>query len=598
MGDLRLRPLLSQVTPQFENDGEECPRDDPENYVFPEKNVRSFVGPYILLQLDHAPNLGTTRQQIKCTLNYEFKNCRIWDQIIDNNDHGRGFGLFKYNLTSQFYGPDIRSSKITMCLPQAKIAFKDNFTTYQQKHENYNVFQIRNANVLRKPIYFTNAIEAIPYRGKITFRKNIGSEAKILYINVEKYQKKSYETTLSLGSYSSDTQVYKRFSNASRCLIVIINQETKTMTIDIIQNTPVFYQEKNSGLIPGAPQQQELLCSYDSEQQRKREYKLSGKELLEIAIQILIHIGSIYALKLRDEMHFKLMFDQAFRDKYVSYDKFKDIKKSTKHIKEIEDQRVSIGVLNLGIKGKTKYEEYFPGLSPEFYCRRLKSEKTFLHPLAYRFWARNLPMKKLREMIQEHKDVFIQVFSVDSEFNTSFNFTAVDIQDPLGFSNGTFEDRTINDLFSFLAQPKLYLERLTMFLTSRQNGAWQEKIFTTYSKSQTDLLTYFLVDVLKQTFNSKSLDEKKTALGPISQRILEDLRNKFGANLDLDTNITDQFKPKKVKTVMRGFNTVDLITNQSILALEEFNPFQSDYFTNNFMTKISELEILKWDVVR
>jgi len=341
LADMRARKKITELAQQLPGRADEnCPFPyAPKDFILPENSVKSFKGPYLLKQLENFVNFKSD-VIYNCLYRYIYLGTRYWDPIIDVDGHpGLGQGIFAYNLKNREFGPIFKNEAMYMPLNQPLRPKEGSVSANIKKTKNFTIFNIKNNYVLREPMTFKAIKEAIPYFSILNYVK----EGQELKMNVRKFHdEKPDQIKLSFGSVSNANARYKKFAIASQCLELQIDNSTKVMKINLLQNIPNYDQEMYNGIRDINAVQKDLLCAYRADGQR---FKISAKDLIEITFQMAIHIGNIFAIGLEDQMHFEF--------------KNSDFSKESKGISRniAPTQYISIAVLTLATKGYTKYEQ-------------------------------------------------------------------------------------------------------------------------------------------------------------------------------------------------------------------------------------------------
>lgn len=567
---MRERPKFSAILDLGKARNANCPLlYEPEDFILPEDSVKSFKGPYKLKKIQPFFNLKkiADEEEYNCDITYEYGGTRQWDQRILEGQQ-QEVGIFQYNLQSREFGPLHKNNQMLMPLKDPLLEI-GNLSANQKKLKNISVFELKNNFVLRKPPSFPDIKENIPFFSILKFQR--GPER--LNMNVTKMKdSETDKIDLRFGMVSNSTDYFNKLALASQCLELSINNNLRIVTIEILQNTSTYYQKDKKGMKKNT-NYQPLLCAFKDTGQQ---VKLTAKDLLEITMQMIIHIGNIFALVLDDHMHF--LYNET-------------IQIGSKKLAGF--QHISIGVINLALKGYTKYEEYIADLRPAFKYvpEPLKNKKArYLHPLAYRFWASRLPSKKVKKMEDGIiKDSLFTILNGDNvDDNIVKNVNRGQQEEVLKmFPKTDFltNESTFKDIFEALLKAeniKKMIVALHYFKANDRSeslGKIIKEMFGNYHKFDTDELTvtYYLIAILK----SAKYTKEDISRSKLDEKIISQLKSTFGDNL-IDKNVNLNF----------FLDNCDSITAE---AINDFIPFKAKYITNNFTYKITDLSILKWE---
>ena len=359
------------------------------NYVLPRDSVRSFKGPYILIEnivqnKDVKNNIKINN--ITCYPDYIFINSRIWDLKLPG-----GKGLFETNLNTMEYGPNDKSSSfISMCKKNVNsailnykgtsgkgITFGSHTSSLQKKNEDYVVENFKDKGVLKPIVHFLTARSAIPFRSILKVKKKIGEYEQKFLIDVAKYDnsedvvKKNVTSSmyLKIGAATSDNEFFSAYALSSSCLNLLFDIGTKIMKIEYLQTVPSFFLQKERGYIKNFVGK--LPCVNNVTKENKQEYTFSYKDWLEIVLQLSIHLGSVFAITLDDYMFVTL-----------------------------RKQKLVLSRVGLGTVGLTKYGEVLSNLYPAF-----KQQKLYMHPIAYDLYSKSLHSKVLSECLEDNAEI-------------------------------------------------------------------------------------------------------------------------------------------------------------------------------------------------
>jgi hypothetical protein len=572
---MRDRPKLSSVIDFGQARNSECPlMYEPQDYLLPEDSVNSFKGPYKLKKIPLL-NFKEYNQDYNCDITYEYSGTRQWDQLIIEGEQ-QDVGIFQYNLENMKFGPLHKNNLMLMPLNEP-LNLVGNTSANQKKDRNITVFKLKNNYVIRRPPSFPDIKETIPYFSILTFQRGPDT----LHMNVVKMKDSSdtdkNKIDLRFGVISNGNEYFKKFAPASQCLELSIDNNYRVMYIEILQNTATYYQSEEKGIKKDTNNQQ-LLCAYKNTGQQ---VKLTAKDLLEITIQMIIHIGNIFALVLDDHMHFTYS------------------EKITVGSKKLDGiQYISIGVINLALKGYTKYEEYIASLRPafKFLADPLKNKKNtrYLHPLAYRYWASRIPGKKVKHMDAKYqyiKDALFTILNGENveEFivrNVRGQKEKEEVQEMFPKTNILTNESTFKEIFEFITKEENIRKTIVAlhYFKSDEGKYLGDKLRDMYINHHKfideETVTYFHIAIIKSVVYKKE-DISKSNL---DQRILDQLKRTFGEKLDSE--------PKKVVFPEKFIQECDSITAN---AINDFIPFRAKYVTNNFLYKITDLNILKWE---
>ena len=521
-----------------------------KNYVLPRDSVKSFPGPYLLLENTIVDKKNYKYKieidDAKCYPDYVFTNSRIWDLKVPG-----GLGLFQTNLKTMEFGPKDNTKTIYMCKKNVNdatldfegITFGDHTKHLQKKNEDLVLEIFKSKSVLKPIVHFLTARDAIPFRSTLHVKKIVDFKEQKFEINVAKYNydeayveknnKKLEDTSnmyLKIGAVTKDTPYFKSYSLASSCLNLVFNINTKIMKIDYLQTKPSFGLDVEFGYLGNYNDKLKCVTNVTEPEENKKNYAFTYKDWLEISLQLTIHIGSAFAIEIEDYMNVMIA----------------------------GKQKLSLARLGLGTEGTTKYGELLQNLNPTF---KFYYEKKFcfMHPFAYKLYCVTLPQKILDETLEPKAATLKQYI---------FEFLNVN-------KDQQKKIRKVKHLVNFLVKIEDPEALLNNFKINKKSFKflWQKK----NDKSVFFIEDFFISNLIWYFIKS----DRRENLG-FSAATLNTLRDKIQENLILNN--------RNNEVEFQG----DLIIEQSLKAMKIFDPYASSFYTNNFQNKISDLEIVLW----